>query len=60
MYSLDLSGAFDMLRKYMLARDLAGLINVICNFLSNQKLFVNVGMARSKIYDLDRGCPQGS
>jgi len=64
-YSLDLSAAFDMLRKDTLASDLSGqipnyLINIISNFLSGRKFFVNVNNANSKVYDLERGYPQGS
>jgi len=65
MYSLDLSAAFDMLRKDTLASDLSGqipsyLINLISDVLSGRKFFVNVNKSNSRIHTLERGCPQGS
>jgi len=65
MYSLDLSAAFDMLRKDTFVKNLAGkipanLLNVISDFLSERNFFVNVGESISDTFLLDRGCPQGS
>jgi len=65
MYSLDLSAAFDMLRKDTFVHNMLGeipnsLLNVISDFLSNRSFYVNVKDANSSLYSLDRGCPQGS
>jgi len=65
MYSLDLSAAFDMLRRDTFVEKMRGhipdnLLNIISDFLAGRKFFVNVGSANSGMYELDRGCPQGS
>jgi len=65
MYSLDLSAAFDMLRKDTFVERMKdhipdNLLNVIADFLSDRKFFVNVGSSNSEVFRLERGCPQGS
>jgi len=65
MYSLDLSAAFDMLRKDTFVDNMRShmppaLLNIIADFLSNRRFYVNVGDLKSEMFMLDRGCPQGS
>lgn len=64
-YSLDLSAAFDMLRpdtfnttmQGKLPNDILGIIN---EFLCKRKFYVECNGERSRMSQIDRGCPQGS
>lgn len=65
VYSVDLSAAFDLLRKDTLNEIIkdtisAGLRRVIYDFLSNRKCVVEVNGVLSKEFDIDLGCVQGS
>jgi hypothetical protein len=66
IYSIDLSVAFDMLRKNTLIRDLhpllveAGLDRVIYDFLSGRKCKVEVNGEVSREFNVELGCVQGS
>jgi hypothetical protein len=67
IYSVDLSAAFDMLRRKTLVNDLISnklfdyrLIRVLDDFLSDRKCVVEVDGTRSEMFDVELGCVQGS
>ncbi len=67
IYSVDLSAAFDMLRRKTLIKDLVknevfspGLVRIINDFLSSRKCVVEVDGTRSEPFDVKLGCVQGS
>jgi len=67
IYSVDLSAAFDMLRKNTLVAELkdSGLvphtiIRAIDDFLADRKCVVEVDGVESKQFDVPMGCVQGS
>jgi len=65
VYRLDLSSAFDLLRRDTFAKQFSGLIppqllHFMNDFLMDRRYFVNLGATNSRVFLLDRGCPQGS
>ena len=65
VYSVDLSAAFDMLRKNTLVRIIEGdfsegLRKVIYDFLSERKCVISIDDEFSEEFDIDLGCVQGS
>jgi hypothetical protein len=66
VYSIDLSAAFDMLRKNTLVKDInqkikqVGLDKVIYDFLSKRKCKIEVNGLFLSEFNVDLGCVQGS
>jgi len=65
VYSLDLTAAFDMLQPNCLFGMYHnvipdGIIKLLMDFLTNREFYVSVGDSRSRLYQTERGCPQGS
>jgi hypothetical protein len=67
VYSLDLSAAFDMLRRKTLVNGLhqdrildSGLLSIINDFLTDRKCVVEVEGIHSTQFNVDLGCVQGS
>jgi len=62
MYTLDMSAAFDLLRKELLELGAVPceLSAIIMNFLSDRRAFVKIGQDHSTIRALKYGVPQGS
>jgi len=65
VYSVDLSAAFDLLRPdkfYHLFKNkmTEGLLFCIMDFLQNRKFQIDLDNVKSPIFELDRGCVQGS
>lgn len=65
VYSVDLSAAFDLLRRDTFAAQLRNvidrdLLDIIMDFLSNRKMIVEVDGKRSGSVDVNLGCVQGS
>ncbi len=67
IYSVDLSAAFDMLRRKTLVNDLLsanlydeGILRILNDFLDDRKCIVEVNGSKSEPFDVDLGCVQGS
>jgi len=66
LYSADLTAAFDLLRKEELVEIMVRknipkyLIRSIHNYFSDRTAYVQIGDARSCVYDIKTGCVQGS
>ncbi len=65
VYSVDLSAAFDMLRRKTLMDSLKGcykdgILHVINDFLGNRKCKVEIDGTTSEPFDVELGCVQGS
>ncbi len=65
IYSIDLSAAFDMLRKDTLINNVKrtlgdNISSAVYDFLSDRKCLISVGDANSEILDVSIGCVQGS
>jgi len=65
VYSVDLSAAFDLLmpdKFYYLFKDKIseGLLYCLMDFLQNRKFIIDIDGTKSNVFNLDRGCVQGS
>jgi len=65
VYSVDLSAAFDLLRKNTFAKQMRGvmdpdLLNITMDFLSDRKMSVEVSGKSSRLHEVRLGCVQGS
>jgi len=65
-YSADLTAAFDLLQKEVLADIMIrkgvkpGLVKLVFNYLSDRQWFVQIGKHRSCVRQIGLGCVQGS
>jgi hypothetical protein len=66
IYSMDLSAAFDLIRPGIFAKKASqviedkGIVNLLLDFITERKAYVEVGEATSIQVSLPVGCPQGS
>jgi len=65
IYSVDLSAAFDLLmpdkfHELFKNKISDGLLFCLMDFLQNRKFIVDIDGIKSKVFNLDRGCVQGS
>ncbi len=66
VYSMDLSAAFDLIRPGVFAKKARqiikddGIVNLLLDFISDRRAYVEIGLATSPQVHFPVGCPQGS